>query len=96
MPADSIVESAAPGQSGQKLDRLALIGISGARASDADAVISEGCVHVRDRDARHVAGDAIFPGDGASFAGMIHGYFLGGRKQMTRQAFLIIGGGFVD
>lgn len=58
---------------------MLLFGIGGTGLGNADPVIGESGMEIGRLDFGHVAGDTIFCGDGASSAGMIFRFFLGGR-----------------
>ena len=64
-------------------------------ARDADPVIGEAGMEIGRLDFGHVAGDAIFCGDGTSGSGMICGLILGPAGRMTGEAICVVGGSVV-
>jgi len=65
-----------------------LIRVGGAGADDANAVIDEGRMHVRDDNPGHVAGGAIFLGHGTRLAGMVARGLVQWRHNMASHALL--------
>lgn len=70
-------------------------GIGGTWLGDADPVVGKRGMEIGRLDFGHVAGDAIFCGDGAGGTGVIFGFFFGGARGVARETVLIIGGEIV-